>query len=77
MPLHYFKQNARGNNPGREPSGWPAHANESAANGEAGSRKAEDEGGGERKMRVVTACDNSCEIVSFIIGVITITVISL
>lgn len=52
---------------------------ESAANREAGSRKAEDEdsgrAGGDGGLRVVTACDNSCEIVSFIIGVITITVI--
>ena len=29
----------------------------------------------ERETRAVTACDNSCEIVSFIVGVITIIVI--
>lgn len=60
----------------------PAHANQHAEvrqTEKQEERRAQDEDserrGRRRRMRVVAACDNSCEIVSFIVGAITITVI--
>lgn len=89
MLLHYFKQE-NGNNLDREPSGSKrrAHANEHAlplrkikrwTGADGATKRAEDKEGKNRNGKdegcAVTACDNSREIVSFIVGVITIIVI--